>query len=108
MSSVDPAIADQAVNVVPPREAAPVRSLIHRINAFIRRHTSRFLNVWSALTLILVAGIFVLCALLWEFESLRPILATVGAGLAAFLGRSLGSFRLKLAASGSSPSSSAQ
>ena len=57
-----------------------------RLNADIRRMTDRYLNLWSVLTLMSVAAILLICIALWDVVSLRPVLATIGAGLAAFLG----------------------
>ncbi len=57
-----------------------------RLNADIRRMTDRYLNLWSVLTLMSVTAILLTCIALWDVVSLRPVLATIGAGLAAFLG----------------------
>jgi len=83
MSDVDQVVLDQAPAVV---GRAATKPLLHRVNSWIRTYSDRFLNLWSALTIVVVACIFILCGSLWQFESLRPILATAGAGLAAFLG----------------------
>ena len=57
-----------------------------RLNAEIRRMTDRYLNLWSVLALMSVTAILLICIALWDVVSLRPVLATIGAGLAAFLG----------------------
>jgi tetratricopeptide (TPR) repeat protein len=70
-------------------EAAPQSiwwRVFQRLNANIRRVTDRYLNLWSVLTLASVAAILLICIALWDVVSLRPVLATIGAGLAAFLG----------------------
>lgn len=61
-------------------------SLLQRLNVSIRNLTGRYLNLWSVLTLLAVLAILLLCVLLWDLVEVRPLLATVGAGLAAFLG----------------------
>lgn len=67
-------------------EPKPSPGALHRINAYIRRHTDRFLNLWSLITIVSVVAILIVCIALWDVVWLRPIIATVGAGLAAFLG----------------------
>ncbi|MEQ1755161.1 MAG: hypothetical protein ABL973_13630 [Micropepsaceae bacterium] len=57
-----------------------------RLNAAIRATTDRYLNLWSILTLTSVVAILLVCIALWDVVWLRPTLATIGAGLAAFLG----------------------
>lgn len=61
-------------------------SWLQRLNAAIRNLTGRYLNLSSVLTLAAVLLIFLLCVLLWDLVEVRPLLATIGAGLAAFLG----------------------
>lgn len=61
-------------------------SALQRLNVAIRNLTGRYFNLWSVLTLLAVLAILLLCALLWDLVEVRPLLATVGAGLAAFLG----------------------
>jgi hypothetical protein len=45
----------------------------------------RRFSLGTALAPIAVLVIFMICLVLWRFEVLRPYLATLGAGLAAFL-----------------------
>ncbi|MBI1210176.1 MAG: hypothetical protein GC190_01830 [Alphaproteobacteria bacterium] len=86
MSSMDP-VVDNGTGAAPGAPmAAPSASLFKRVNASIRKHTARYLNLASAVTLLAVASILFLCVALWDIDWLRPILATAGAGLAAFLG----------------------
>lgn len=66
--------------------ATPPLTSFQTINAYIRRTTDRFLNLWSLITIVLVTAILVTCIALWDVVWLRPVLATAGAGLAAFLG----------------------
>lgn len=66
--------------------AAGGMAMLQRLNAAIRNLTGRYFNLWSVLTLLAILTIFLLCALLWDVVEVRPLLATVGAGLAAFLG----------------------
>lgn len=63
----------------------PNLTLLQQLNSFIRDVTGRYMNLWSVLTLAAVALIIVVGALLWDRVDLRPALATIGAGLAAFL-----------------------
>jgi tetratricopeptide (TPR) repeat protein len=68
------------------RGAANEISMLQRLNIAIRNMTGRYFNLWSVLTLAAVLIILLLCAVLWDSVDLRPALATIGAGLAAFLG----------------------
>lgn len=86
MSSVDPVVDVEAAAASAAAPAGTAVPLLGRVNNAIRKHTDRFLNLPSVLTLIAVAIILVLCVMLWDIAWLRPILATAGAGLAAFLG----------------------
>lgn len=66
--------------------AGKASGYLQRLNAAIRATTDRYLNLWSVLTLASVVAILLICIGLWDVVWLRPTLATIGAGLAAFLG----------------------
>lgn len=82
MSGDVQAATETAATPAPP----PSRTSFQALNAFVRKHTDRFLNLWSLITILVVTAILVVCIALWDVVWLRPILATAGAGLAAFLG----------------------